>query len=66
MVEGNLDHSPQPLLDQQVHLTAFPLADLVATVGRAGLTVIDVDTEQYEPFGDALPERHLYLYCQAP
>ena len=63
MVEGDLDDSPQPLLDQQVRLTAYPLEDLVAMVTAAGLHVTEVDVEEYEPAGDILPERHLYLYC---
>lgn len=66
MVEGNLDHRPQPLLGQHVRLTALPQADLVAVVSGAGLTVLEVDVEDYEPAADLLPERHLYLYCLAP
>lgn len=64
MVDGDLDHTPQPLLDQQVHQTAYPHADLIATASGAGLHVIEVDVEDYEPAtGDAPAERHLYLYC---
>ena len=67
MVEGDLDHSPQQLLDQQVRLTAYPQADLVALARGAGLHVIEVDAEDYEPAtGDTPAERHLYLYCLAP
>lgn len=66
MAEGDLDDSPQRLLGQQVRLTAYPLADLVATVSGAGLHVIEVDAEEYEPAGDTPAERHLYLYCLAP
>ena len=67
MVEGDLDHSPQQLLDQPVRLTAYPQADLVALARGAGLHVIETDAEDYEPpTGDTPAERHLYLYCLAP
>ncbi len=67
MVDGDLDHTPQQLLDQQVYLTAYPQSDLVAAVSGAGLHVVEVDVEDYEPVtGDIPAERHLYLYCLAP
>lgn len=67
MVEGDLDHTPQQLLDQQIRLTAYPQADLIATARAAGLHVTEVDVEDYEPASsDAPAERHLYLYCRTP
>lgn len=67
MVDGDLDHTPQQLLDQQVHLTAYPQADLVAAVSGAGLHVTEVDVGDYEPAtGDTPTDRHLYLYCPTP
>ena len=67
MVDGNLDHIPHQLLDQQVHLTAYPQADLTAVINGTGLYVTEVDVEDYEPAsGDTPAERHLYLYCRTP
>lgn len=67
MVDGDLDHIPQRLLGQQVRLTAYPQADLIATARGAGLYVMEVDVEDYEPATcDAPAERHLYLYCCTP
>lgn len=67
MVEGDLDHQPIPLLDQHVHVTAYPRQELVATATAAGLHVLEVDVEEFEPASSAIPaERHLFLYCTAP
>jgi len=67
MVEGDFDYAPLPFLGQEVSVTAFPRADLEATIRAEGLHVLEVDMEEFEPASADVPaERQIFLYCSAP
>ena len=67
MVEGDLDYVPLTFLGQEVFVTAYPRADLEATVRAEGLHVREVDVEEFEPASTDVPaERQIFLYCAAP
>jgi len=67
MVEGDLDYVPLTFLGQEVAVTAYPRADLEATIRAEGLHVREVDVEEFEPASQDVPaERQIFLYCAAP
>ena len=67
MVEGDLDYVPLSFLGQEVKVTAYPRADLEATIRAEGLHVREVDVEEFEPPSSEVPaERQIFLYCAAP
>ena len=67
MVEGDLDYAQLTFLGQDVYVTAYPLADLEATIRAEGLHVREVDVEEFEPASTDVPaERQVFLYCAAP
>jgi ubiquinone/menaquinone biosynthesis C-methylase UbiE len=67
MVEGDLDYAPLSFLGQEVSVTAYPRADLEATIRAEGLHVREVDVEEFEPPAADVPaERQIFLYCSAP
>ena len=67
MVEGDLDYAPLTFLGQEVFVTAYPLADLEATIRAEGLHVRELDVEEFEPASTDVPaERQVFLYCSAP
>jgi ubiquinone/menaquinone biosynthesis C-methylase UbiE len=67
MVEGDVDYAPLAFLGQEVSVTAFPRADLEATIRAEGLHVLEVDMEEFEPASADVPaERQIFLYCSAP
>lgn len=67
MVEGDLDYAQLTFLGQDVYVTAYPLADIEATIRAEGLHVREVDVEEFEPASTDVPaERQVFLYCAAP
>lgn len=67
MVEGDLDYAQLTFLGQDVYVTAYPLADLEATIRAEGLHVREVDVEEFEPASTDVPaERQVFLYCSTP
>jgi ubiquinone/menaquinone biosynthesis C-methylase UbiE len=66
MVEGDLDYVPLPFLDAEVRVTAYPQAELEATVRAGGLHVLEADVEEFEPASTDVPaERQVFLFCRA-
>ena len=66
MVEGDFDYIEIPFLGQSVRISAYPRAQLALLLERCGLRLIEQETIDFTPHGEAPPETQLFYFCQRP